>query len=367
MEISHLFGGIYKGKKVLITGHTGFKGSWLAYWLHRLGAEVHGIALDPPTDPDHFSSLKLPIDSSITDITHKEELEAVITRIDPGIIFHLAAQPIVRKSFEQPYETYMTNIMGTVNVLDVCRKLPSVKALVNVTSDKCYDNREWIWGYREDEPMGGKDPYSSSKGCSELVTAAFRHSYFRPDMFGNTHHLLIASARAGNVIGGGDWAADRIVPDLVKAAASKTTLFLRYPGATRPWQHVLEPLSGYLTLGWKLLEGNSGFAHGWNFGPDIRNNVAVIDLVKEAASVWPSLQFDFEKKPQPHEAGYLMLDSTMAKKILRWEPVWDFRTTVKRTIEWYLGYYENSFINTAADLENYISDATEKSLPWTNQ
>jgi CDP-glucose 4,6-dehydratase len=367
MEMKTLFGGIYRGKKVLVTGHTGFKGSWLIHWLDKLGAEVYGIALDPLTEPNHISVLESNYTSRILDITRKEDLEATIREIRPEIIFHLAAQAIVRFSYEQPYETYLTNVMGTVNILEAARHLDSLKALVIITSDKCYENREWVWGYRENDPMGGKDPYSSSKGCAELVTAAYRNSFFINENFGTSHHVLVASARAGNVIGGGDWAQDRIIPDLVKAASQNSTLFLRYPNATRPWQHVLEPLSGYLMLGWRLLEGRPEFARGWNFGPDISSNLSVIELVKEAAGTWPAVKFEFENGPRLPEAAYLMLDSSMARKKLPWDTVWDFKTTIRRTIQWYQLYYEKNTIQTKSDLEEFVRNAKEKSLMWTSR
>jgi CDP-glucose 4,6-dehydratase len=365
MEMMSLFGGIYRGKRVLVTGHTGFKGSWLVSWLSQMGAEVHGIALDPPTDPNHISLLDQPVHSVILDITRKEEFEKAVLAIRPEIIFHLAAQPLVRLSYEKPYETYLSNVMGTVNVLDVARQMDFLKAVVIITSDKCYDNQEWIWGYRENDPMGGRDPYSSSKGCAELVTAAFRNSYFHPDEYGKKHNTLIASARAGNVIGGGDWALDRIVPDLVKAAHSKSSVFIRYPKATRPWQHVLDPLSGYLLLGWRLLEGKTEFAHGWNFGPEVSSNLPVIELAKMAAAVWPDVHYELGTTPQLHEAGALMLDSTMAKKRLLWIPVWDFETTIQRTIGWYREFYQHSSIQTNADLLHFIKEAKKKSAIWS--
>jgi CDP-glucose 4,6-dehydratase len=364
MEMKNLFGSIYKGRRVLVTGHTGFKGSWLIFWLSKLGAEVHGIALDPPTIPNHLSALSFDHHPVILDICRKEAFDQAVRKIRPEIIFHLAAQPLVRLSYEQPYETYLTNVMGTVNVLDTARHLESLRAVVIITSDKCYDNREWAWGYRENEPMGGKDPYSSSKGCAELVTAAFRHSYFNSGNYGTTHNVLIASARAGNVIGGGDWALDRIVPDLVRAASSHAPLMLRYPGATRPWQHVLEPLSGYLMVGWRLLQGKAAFARSWNFGPSTASNLPVVELVKEAALTWHDVTFETGCEPQPHEAGFLMLDSTLAKKELLWDTVWDFKTTVRKTIEWYKDYYGNRAIRTESDLLDYIGEATERSIIW---
>ncbi len=365
MEIRTLFGGIYTGRKVLVTGHTGFKGSWLVYWLHQMGAVVHGIALEPPSTPNHISLLDFPLQSVILDITHQEAFEKSILDIQPEIIFHLAAQPLVRLSYEKPYETYLTNIMGTAGVLEAARKSASVKAVVIITSDKCYDNKEWIWGYRENDPMGGHDPYSSSKGCAELVTASYRNSFFHPDAYGNTHNTLIASARAGNVIGGGDWAQDRIIPDMVKAAAENRKLFIRYPDATRPWQHVLEPLSGYLLLGWRLLEGKKEFAKGWNFGPELSSNLPVIELVKRANAVWADIEYEAGTTPQLHEAGALMLDSTMAKKKLLWLPVWDFETTIKKTVDWYRVHYQASGVLTDEDLFSFINDAQLKSAIWT--
>ncbi|MHC1706500.1 MAG: CDP-glucose 4,6-dehydratase [Bacteroidales bacterium] len=365
MGISGLFGGIYKGKKVLLTGHTGFKGSWLLYWLTSMGAEVKGISLEPATDPAHIVLLEMPHTSEILTINDREKLEEAVVSFNPDIIFHLAAQALVRASYEDPAATFMTNVMGTVNILDISRKLKDLKAIVVVTSDKCYDNKEWIWGYRENDPMGGKDPYSASKGCAELVTAAYRHSFFNTRDYSEKHQVLLASARAGNVIGGGDWAADRIVPDIVRAVTSGETLFLRYPNATRPWQHVLEPLSAYLMLGWKLLEGKKEFAEAWNFGPDIHNNMSVRELVQEAALLWPALKYEVRAGDFPHEAGYLMLDSAKAKKLLEWNTIWDFPQTIQYTINWYREYYENNSVQTDHDLMWFIEDARKKALPWT--
>src|SRR3990172_3589879 len=242
LEINKLFGGIYKGKKILVTGHTGFKGSWLIYWLQRMGANVFGLALEPSTNPNHLELLNFSYASYIQDINDIDNVKRILTQVDPEIIFHLAAQPLVRLSYEQPYQTYLTNVMGTVNLLEASRNLKNIKVIIVVTSDKCYENKEWIWGYRENDPMGGKDPYSSSKGCAELVTAAFRSSFFNSEAQ-SAHGVALASARAGNVIGGGDWAEDRLVPDIVRAFAAGTPAVIRRPDSIRPWQHVLEPLS----------------------------------------------------------------------------------------------------------------------------
>lgn len=367
LDLEKLFEGIYQGKKVLITGHTGFKGSWLIYWLYKMGAVVFGLALDPPTHPNHLGLLNFVHKSYIQDINDKDRVRIILNEINPEIIFHLAAQPLVRLSYEEPYQTYLTNVMGTVNILEASKSLNNLKAIIVVTSDKCYDNKEWLWGYRENEAMGGKDPYSSSKGCAELVTAAYRHSYFNPDNYGKDHQVLIASARAGNVIGGGDWAADRILPDVVKATNETNEVVLRYPGATRPWQHVLEPLSGYLALGCQLLEGKKEFADGWNFGPNYGNNVTVLELVKEAQKNWDKIKYSIDRNQQPHEAGSLMLDSSKAIKLLKWEPVWSFAKTVEHTINWYKEFYEKSNVKTDSTLMNYIMDAQSGSVLWSLQ
>nr|HPQ35617.1 CDP-glucose 4,6-dehydratase [Tenuifilaceae bacterium] len=268
-SMDKLYHGIFKGKRVLITGHTGFKGSWLSLLLYRLGADVYGYTLNPPTNPSLFVEAKIDelITSYIGDIRDYSKLVGVISKIQPEIVIHMAAQPLVRESYKNPIETYSTNVMGTVNLLDACRNTKSVKAIVNITTDKCYENKEWHWGYRENDPMGGYDPYSNSKGCSELVTAAFRSSFYNPKDFDN-HGVGLASARAGNVIGGGDWAEDRLIPDFIKAISKGERVKIRSPFAIRPWQHVLEPLNGYLTLVEKLLLMGSKFSQGWNFGPD---------------------------------------------------------------------------------------------------
>jgi len=360
-----LFKGIYFGKKVLVTGHTGFKGSWLSFWLNLMGADVYGISLEPNTVPNHINMLDFQHVSYIQDITDKNALGEIMKAIEPEIIFHLAAQPLVRLSYSNPVDTYQTNVMGTVNVLDEARELKNLKAIVIVTSDKCYDNKEWLWGYRENEPFGGKDPYSSSKGCAEIVTAAYKHSFFNLDMYGIDHKVLIASVRAGNVIGGGDWCFDRIVTDMIRGAVENKPLFIRYPNATRPWQHVLEPLSGYLLVGSNLLAGNINIAEGWNFGPEMDSNLSVLDLVKESQQYWTRIKFEIDKGSHPHEANFLMLDSSKAKKLLGWKPVWDFKNTVQNTIEWYRYYYDLDKVLTLDQLRSYIDEAKRKKIIWT--
>jgi len=360
LEIENLFKGIYKNKKVLVTGHTGFKGSWLSFWLDKMGAEVYGIALDPPSKPNHFEIVNPKIKSYIQDINDFEATDKIIQNINPDIIFHLAAQPLVRLSYSEPLNTLKTNIIGTANILESAKNIKNLQAIVVITSDKCYDNNEWVWGYRENEALGGKDPYSASKGCAEIITAAYRNSFFNSE-----NSALIASARAGNVIGGGDWAKDRILTDIVESATKNEKVYLRFPNATRPWQYVLEPLSGYLCLGQKLLENKKEFAEAWNFGPNNENNVSVLDLVRSSKKYWNKINFDFDKGIHPHEAGFLMLDSSKAIKLLSWKPVWGFDETVENTINWYKNYYENEQVNTLEVLKSYIVAARNLKIEWS--
>ncbi|WP_316838245.1 CDP-glucose 4,6-dehydratase [Pedobacter nutrimenti] len=367
MEIGKLFNGVFNHKTILVTGDTGFKGSWLALWLEKLGARVYGVSLEPNTNPNHFDITERKYKTHIQDINDRGAIASLISEIKPDLIFHLAAQPLVRLSYDDPYNTYLTNVIGTVNVLDASRGCSNLKGVVVVTSDKCYENNEWLWGYRENEPMGGKDPYSSSKGCAELITAAYRHSYFPNNKFGETHNTLIASVRAGNVIGGGDWAVDRIVPDMVKAANQRETLYLRFPNATRPWQHVLEPLSGYLNIGQKLLEGDSKAAEAWNFGPSAESNLTVRELVEESTKLWIDINYEIENKSHVQEANFLMLDSSKANKLLNWKPVWDFKETIKQTIGWYKTYYTLNEVISESQLEQYIKDAINKKTGWATQ
>lgn len=367
MDLDKLFGGIYRGKRVLITGHTGFKGSWLAFWLRKMGAQVYGISLAPETHPAHYELLSVDYHSIIHDINDRNGLAELIRDIDPEVVFHLAAQALVRHSYQNPSETFSTNVIGTVNVLDACRNCPSLRAVVLITTDKCYENKEWIWAYREIDALGGKDPYSASKACAEIAVAAYRNSYFHPDQYLKTHHVLMATARAGNVIGGGDWAEDRIIPDLVRASVKNVPLLIRFPHATRPWQHVLEPLSGYLLLGWRLLEGKAEYAEPWNFGPDPESNVPVISLVNEAVKLWPSVVYVFGSEPQPHEAGRLMLDSAKARNFLGWNNVWGFQDTLSYTISWYRTFYEYQSVMTEFDLQDYVRAALTRKLIWTQK
>ncbi|CCQ75635.1 CDP-glucose 4,6-dehydratase [Magnetospira sp. QH-2] len=330
----------WRGRRVLVTGHTGFKGSWLSLWLTEMGAQVRGFSLAPPSTPNLFTIAQV---ESLMDHVHGDlrDIKAVtrtVTDFKPEIVLHLAAQALVRPSYDDPVVTYATNVMGTVHLLEAVRSCGSVKALVSVTSDKCYANREWDWGYRESDPMGGHDPYSSSKGCAELVTAAYRDSFFAP---GGT--VALASARAGNVIGGGDWGLDRLVPDMVRAWSSSETLRIRYPDAIRPWQHVLEPTSGYLQLAQKLATEGASFADGWNFGPGPESEQPVRTLVERGLTLWgDDAQWATENEPQPHEATYLKLDVSKARGKLGWNPRWDLSTTLDKTFGWYRAWHDGA-------------------------
>lgn len=334
--MENLFNGVYKGKKVFITGHTGFKGSWLCLILKQLGADIYGYALDPPTKPSLFCEAKINelITSHIGDIRDLDYLKEVIQKTQPEIVFHLAAQPLVRESYKSPVDTYAINVMGTVNLLEACRNTPSARAIVNVTTDKCYENKEWHWGYRENEPMGGYDPYSNSKGCSELVTSAYRNSFFNHTKY-DDYKVALASARAGNVIGGGDWAEDRLIPDFIKAISKGEKVKIRSPYAIRPWQHVLEPITGYLTLAEKLYTEGSKFAEGWNFGPDDSDSQNVEWIINNICKIWgEGASYEVDNNPHPHEANYLKLDCSKAKAELGWMPKWNIETTLKSIVDW---------------------------------
>lgn len=325
----------WRGKRVFLTGHTGFKGSWLAFALHRWGAEVHGLALAPEGKSNLFASIEragVLASSTIGDIRDVSLVDAALKQSGAEVVFHLAAQPLVRLSYRDPVGTYSTNVMGTVHVLDAVRRAGGVRAVVAVTSDKCYENNEWFWGYRENEPMGGHDPYSNSKGCSELVVSAFRKSYFR-----DAGLVGLGSGRAGNVIGGGDWSEDRLVPDLIRSILASQEVPIRNPAAVRPWQHVLEPLSGYIALAERLYdEPNGPAADGWNFGPDASSERTVLDVVTSICAEWgDGASWRRDGGEHVHEAGYLKLDSSKARRILKWEPVWSFDQTIQTTVDWY--------------------------------
>jgi CDP-glucose 4,6-dehydratase len=364
--MNKLFSNIYKNKTVLVTGHTGFKGSWLTYWLKQMGANVIGYSLDAPTQPNHFQLLDLDIISLIGDIRNEELLNKTFTTYQPDIVFHLAAQALVISSYENPIETYETNVIGTLKVFEACKKCSSVKAIVNITSDKAYENKESLWGYREDDPMGGFDPYSSSKGCSELLTASYRNSYFNLSDFGSKHHTLLASCRAGNVIGGGDWAKDRLVTDIMLSVSQNKKVLIRNPFATRPWQHVLEPLSGYLLVGQKLLEKESSLAGSWNFGPPEGQNITVAEVIKNVQKYWPAISYSLDKDEKLHEAQFLKLDCTKAQVKLNWRSVWHSDKTFEHTVKWYKAFYENQTVLTSTDFSDYINDARNKGVEWVS-
>jgi len=347
----------WKDKKVLITGHTGFKGSWLSLWLQSLGANVLGYALPPPTQPSLFEIAHVAdgMTSIIGDVRDLEQLMAVISERRPEIIIHMAAQPLVSYSYENPIETYSTNIIGTVNVLEAVRQSESARVVVCITSDKCYENREWLWGYRENEPMGGHDPYSSSKGCAELVISAYRNSYFPAEKYDH-HRVALASVRAGNVIGGGDWAQDRLVPDIMKAILANRPAMIRYPNATRPWQHVLEPLNGYLCLAEGLWVRGSELAQGWNLGPNDDDTRPVSWVVERLVSLWgENARWEVDSAQHPHEATYLKLDCSKAKSLLGWSPKLRLSTTLEWIVEWYQGYQQNQNMRrlTEAQIARY--------------
>lgn len=329
----------WQGKKVFVTGHTGFKGSWLSLWLKSMGSDVCGLALKPPTTPSLFEEGRVAdqLQSHVGDIRDYETVQSVMRAFDPEIVLHLAAQPLVRYSYKEPIETYATNVMGTVHVLEAARHTNSVRAIVNVTTDKCYENRHWVWGYRECDVMGGHDPYSNSKGCSELVTNSFRNSYFREGS------IALASARAGNVVGGGDWAEDRLIPDILRAFGCGNSVVIRNPNATRPWQHVLESLSGYLMLAERLYENGQAFAEGWNFGPEDADVRPVEWIVDYMSTRWgEGARWKLDAASHPHEAALLKLDISKAKYRLNWRPQWDLPKALDRIVDWHRAWIDQA-------------------------
>lgn len=351
---------IYKNKKIFLTGHTGFKGSWLSIWLAKLGAKVCGYSLEPNTNPSMFNELELAhkIEKSVIgDILDAKNLEKTMREFEPDIVFHLAAQPLVRLSYSEPVITYQTNVIGTLNVLEAARKIPSVKAFVNVTTDKCYENKEVKRGYTEDDPMGGYDMYSSSKGCVEIMSSSYRRSFLQEE---NTYAM--ATARAGNVIGGGDWALDRLIPDCIRGINKGIDIEIRNPVAVRPWQHVLEPLSGYLLLGEKLLTEGKKFADGFNFGPDEESVLTVAEVAKKLTEIYGRGRVVVGEKSPLHEAGLLMLNIEKAKKILDWTPTYNAHRALEKTVDWYKNFYAKD-----TDMNEYTLNQIkeyEENIKW---
>ena len=363
--MSKLFNDAFRDRRIIVTGHTGFKGSWLVLWLLKLGAHVCGYSLHPPSRPYHYQLLNLSIDSIYGDVRDKAKLKQTFQAFQPDIVFHLAAQPLVRQSYKDPSTTFETNVMGTVNVLEASRQTASVRAVVNITSDKCYENSGKSEGYHEDDPLGGHDPYSASKGCAELVTASYRRSFFPLDEFQKRHQILLASVRAGNIIGGGDWGQDRLIPDVMRATHTNETVVLRNPQATRPWQHVLDPLAGYLLLGQKLLEGICEFAGAWNFGPQEVDQKTVMDVVRHLKTHWS--QIDFKIVPEIkhfHEAERLKLDCAKAHARLGWKPIWNDVNMFEKTVQWYRDFYQSQRVRSSEQLDDYIGEAACLNAPW---
>lgn len=358
----NFFGGIYRGKKVLVTGHTGFKGSWLSLWLHELGANISGISLSLESSPNHWNMLGLTVDDHRIDVRDFDSISKVVQEIQPDIVFHLAAQPLVRRSYRDPLETWSTNVMGTANILEACRLTSSVKSILVVTTDKCYQNNEWIWGYRETDSLGGHDPYSASKACAELVVASYRDAFFN-----GSNDICVATARAGNVIGGGDWSEDRLIPDLVSSMQVNKSTEIRSPNSTRPWQHVLEPLSGYLLLGQKLFLRDRAFADAWNFGPDSSGNQSVSEILIHLEKTWKKLKWHTSSKNHQHEANLLYLDSSKARNLLHWKPVWDIDISLEKTALWYIQWMQNGQTASRKQLAEFIEDSINSDAIWVDK
>jgi CDP-glucose 4,6-dehydratase len=344
----------WRGKRVFLTGHSGFKGGWIAHWLSDLGARVHGFSLAPPTKPSFFAATKLVdrISSSVIgDIRDLNSLSVALATVQPDVVIHMAAQPLVRASYKIPVDTFAANVMGTVNVLEAARQSKSVRAIVNITTDKCYENKEWLWPYRENDRLGGHDPYSASKACAELATVAYRKSFLADS------GIQVATVRAGNVIGGGDWAEDRLVPDFLKALDAGEAMKIRSPNAIRPWQHVLEPLAGYLMLAEKLVTHGENYAGSWNFGPNEQDAKPVSWIIDHLFRLHPNAKWEVEEGHKMHEAATLKLDSVKAKVCLGWAPRWDLGTALARTIEWHLAWCagDDMAAVTTEQIQDYIS------------
>ena len=356
----------WRDRRVFLTGHTGFKGSWLSLWLQQLGAQVTGYALPAPTDPSLFESARVADGmTSITgDIRDGAVLAAAMRKAAPEVVIHMAAQPLVRRSYFDPVETYATNVMGTVHLLEAVRQCPSVRAVVNVTTDKCYENKEWVWPYRENEPMGGYDPYSNSKGCAELVTSAYRSSFFNSEKH-DQHRVALASVRAGNVIGGGDWAADRLIPDILRAFGQGQPVLIRNPHAIRPWQHVLEPLRGYMTLAERLCQDGVCYAEAFNFGPRNDDAQSVEWIVRQLAALWgDGASWQLDAGDHPHEATYLKLDISKAAQRLQWQPTLDLQQALRLTVDWARGLHSGADLRalTLSQIDGYQVSAATPSI-----
>jgi CDP-glucose 4,6-dehydratase len=357
--VVRLFDDVYRGRRVFLTGHTGFKGSWLASWLHDLGAAVTGFALPPAATPNHWDLLRLPISDVRGDIRDLAATQEAIHKCQPEIVFHLAAQPLVRRSYKNPLESWSTNVMGTANLLEACRTVGSLRAIVVITTDKVYANEEWPWPYRESDKLGGHDPYSASKCAAELVADSYRKAFFA-----EKGHPLLATARAGNVIGGGDWSDDRLVPDVVRAVSSGRTLEIRSPQSTRSWLHVLDCLSGYLSLGHQLLAGRSEFADAWNFGPASDDNLSVVCMLGMLKEYWPELSWRLSEIESPHEANLLFLDSSKAGARLKWKPLWNLQDALAATATWYRHYLATDKTLTGQQLGCYAEAAIKGASSW---
>lgn len=365
----------YAGRRVLVTGDNGFKGSWLSLWLHSMGGKVLGVSLDPPSAPFMHEVLKLAelIPHTRLDIRNYAELAEVVAKWQPEVVFHLAAQPLVRPSYEDPLGTLQSNVMGTAHVLEACRHVPSVHAIVIITSDKCYRNNEWVWGYRENDPMGGHDPYSVSKGCAELITTSYIKSFYSHETYGSAHHVAVASARAGNAIGGGDWGKDRLIPDCFRALSGNSCIHIRYPHAVRPWQHVLECLSGYLLLGMRLVQRGPEFGCGWNFAPIDMGDVWPVErVVRQICRLWGDGRYEVDNIPHPHEAHMLCLDCTKANIELGWRPRYQVADALEVTTRWYRQWTNTQDAVamrafTLQQIEQYVLSAASANEDWASR